>query len=360
MTAQPHAVITGTANAFPDAVRQEKLWRGFFAAHVGNRRAAEVAFASAGVQSRHAALNPLMEDVSRWSTAKRMERYALEAMPLGRDAIVRALDAAGLAPSEIGLLAVASCTGYATPGIDIRLARDLGMAESLQRLSIGHVGCHAALPSLGVVSDYVRARREPGLLLCLELSSLHIQPPSRDLEQVIVHALFSDAACAFVVAPESAPSTRRSAADGLLVLDLVARTDSSTSEMMTWTITDLGFRMTLSRHVPQVIAREVVPLVDELLSRNRLSRSDVNGWAVHPGGPRILEVVGEQLSLPTAALDNSRKVLFEHGNCSSATILLAIDSLRTELEGRPGSTIVALAFGPGLTMYAMLLQTVEI
>lgn len=357
VTAADHAVITGTASAFPGTVSQENLWDGFFASHFGNRRAAAVAFASAGVQTRHAALNPLIEDVSGWSTSQRMDRYLVEAMPLGKEAVAGALDAAGIAPREIGLFAMASCTGYATPGVDIRLARDLGMSDSLQRLFVGHVGCHAAIPSLGAVSDYVISRGRPGLLLCLELSSLHIQPPSRDLEQVIVHALFSDGAAAFVVEPEGlASSSEPSRGPGLAVLDIAARTDMTTAEMMTWNVTDLGFRMTLSRHVPEVLGKEVGPLVDELLARNALTRADVDGWAVHPGGPRVLDVVGEQLSLPPGALDHSRAVLSEHGNCSSVAVLLAIDSLRHELQAMQGSTIVALAFGPGLTMYAMLLQ----
>jgi len=75
------------------------------------------------------------------------------------------------------------------------------MDPGLQRLLVGHMGCYAALPGLGAVSDYVVARQRPAVLLCVELSSLHIQPPTADLEQVVAHALFSDAASALVVEP---------------------------------------------------------------------------------------------------------------------------------------------------------------
>ena len=73
-------------------------------------------------------------------------RYVQEALPLGKQAVAGALDDAGLAPGDVGLFAVATCTGYATPGLDIRLASDLGMPAGLQRLLVGHMGCYAALP----------------------------------------------------------------------------------------------------------------------------------------------------------------------------------------------------------------------
>src|SRR3712207_8935710 len=77
-----------------------------------------------------------------------MQRYVQEALPLGKQAVAAALDDAGLAPGEVGLFAVATCTGYATPGLDIRLAGDLGMPPGLQRLLVGHMGCYAAIPGL--------------------------------------------------------------------------------------------------------------------------------------------------------------------------------------------------------------------
>src|SRR4029434_4348626 len=114
----------------------------------------------------------------------RMRRYLTEAMPLGKSAVCDALAAAGVAAADIGLFAVCSCTGYVTPGLDILLARDLAMAPDTQRLFIGHMGCYAALPGLGAATAFVSARGRPALLLCLELTSLHVQPPTRDTQQI--------------------------------------------------------------------------------------------------------------------------------------------------------------------------------
>ncbi len=342
------AVLTGAAQAYPASMDQDQLWAGFFNQHYSGSPVARRIFASAGVQTRHGAVNPIDEDISSWSTGARMARYITEAMPLGKEAVGTALADAGLSASDVGLFALASCTGYVTPGVDIRLARDLGMDAGVQRLVVGHMGCYAALPGLGAVSDFVQARSQPAVLLCLELTSLHVQPASRDIGQIVAHALFSDAAAAVVVEPSRAP--------GLELVDVIALTDASTADHMTWDVTDLGFRMGLSPRVPDVLAEHVRGVVDDLLARNNLRRRDVDGWAVHPGGPRILDVVGDRLGLPDDALDASRATLREHGNCSSSTVLLVLDELRRRHPPRPGGHVVAMAFGPGLTLYAALLR----
>ncbi len=336
------AVLTGAGSALPAALEQEAAWDGFFADHYADVRAAKRIFLGAGVRRRHAVANPLDEDLSNWGTGARMERYVQEALPLGKQAVAGALDAAGLAPGDVGLFAVATCTGYATPGLDIRLASDLGMPPGLQRLLIGHMGCYAAIPGLAAVGDFVAARSRPAVLLCCELTSLHVQPAERDLEQVVAHALFSDAAAAVVVEP--------GAGRGRRLAGVVARTDASTADLMTWDVTDLGFRMGLSPRVPGVLSKHVGEVVEELLSSAGLRVEDIAGWAVHPGGPKIIDVVRDELGLAEEQVAASRHVLSEHGNCSSATVLLVLQEM-ADVDG----PIVVMAFGPGLTLYAALL-----
>ncbi|OKI52949.1 type III polyketide synthase [Micromonospora sp. CB01531] len=342
-------VIAGVGTALPPATTQDELWDGFFAKHFSGTTyaLAERIFANSGVSRRQAAVNPLLEDVSEWPTERRMRRYQVEALPLGKEAVGRALTAAGLDAGDVGLFVVCSCTGYATPGLDILLARDLGMAPDTQRMFVGHMGCYAALPGLGAASDFVSARGRPALLLCAELTSLHIQPAGVrvDTQQIVSHALFSDAAVAAVLVPGGR---------GYALREVTSVTDTSTADHMTWDVTDTGFRMGLSPKVPQVLSRHVRGLVDELLARHGRTVSEVDGWAVHPGGPRILNVVDGELALPPDALAASRATLDEHGNCSSPTVLLILDRLRRAQT--PPERIVMLAFGPGLTLYAALLD----
>ncbi|HVH24764.1 MAG TPA: 3-oxoacyl-[acyl-carrier-protein] synthase III C-terminal domain-containing protein [Pseudonocardia sp.] len=345
------AYLVGLGTALPGPpLRQQDVWAARFAAHFRGDRAAGRIFLGAGVRCRHAAVNPVVEDVSGWSTGARMRRYTAEALPLGKDAVDAALADAGLRAEDVGQFTVASCTGYATPGLDIRVAADLGMAPDLQRLAVGHMGCYAAVPGLGAVTDYVVSRRRPAVLLCCELTSLHVQPPTDDRGQVVSHALFGDAAVAVAVVPERPPER-----PALRVVDIAALTDPTTAHHMTWDVTDLGFRMGLSPEVPQILAGQVRELVTNLLARHDTTIDEVDAWAVHPGGPRILDTVARELALPAAALDTSRAVLAHRGNCSSATVLMVLDELRAAGRPRPGRAAVVLAFGPGLTLYAALL-----
>jgi predicted naringenin-chalcone synthase len=339
-------VIAGVGMAVPPAVRQDEAWSGFFARHYAGpgQVLAKRIFSNAGVVTRHTVASPLVEDVSDWSTSKRMARYLAEAVPLGKEALAAAFADAAVDPAEVGLLAVCSCTGYVTPGLDILLARDLGLPADCQRLFVGHMGCYAALPGLSTVADYVTVHRRPAVLLCVELPTLHLQPPTVDPGQMVAHALFSDAAAAVVLTPGG---------DGYEVARVASLTDPSTADHMTWDVTELGFRMGLSPRVPDVLAQHVAPFVTDLLAGAGLSASDVDGWAVHPGGPHILDVVERELALPADALAASRDVLAVHGNCSSPTVLLILDELRRLGRRR----VLAMAFGPGLTLYAALLSS---
>jgi alkylresorcinol/alkylpyrone synthase len=341
------AHLSSIAAAMPPAIRQQSMWDECFAARYAALTGARRIWNGAGVQTRHAAIDPRIDDVSSWSTAARMRRYLPEAVPLAKRAVTDALIAADVLAAEIDLLVTVSCTGYATPGLDLMLAHELAMPSTLQRLNIGHMGCYAALPGLAAAGDAAVARGMTALLVCVELTSLHVQPPDRDIEQLISHALFSDAAVAVVLRP---------AGPGLRLIDTAVCTDASHQTAMTWHITDLGFRMTLSPRVPAALATSVGPTVEALLRRNGLDCSDIAGWAIHPGGPRILDVCARALALDDDAMAPSRETLRDHGNCSSGTVLLVLERLLQQRSLDAGDHVVALAFGPGLTLYAALLQ----
>ncbi|AEH11477.1 3-Oxoacyl-(acyl-carrier-protein (ACP)) synthase III domain-containing protein [Candidatus Protofrankia datiscae] len=355
--------IVGTAVATPPQVAQDDLWE-FFRDHFAANPLAEKVWASSGIVSRHYAVDPRKEPTTEWTTGERMRRYLTEALPLGRQAAADALTSAGLTPADLGLFAVVSCTGYVTPGLDILLSHELGMPANMRRVIIGHMGCHAAVPGLGTVSEYVAVHGKPALLLCVELSSLHAQPKSptlhagnptiEDFEQIVAHSLFADGAAAVVVAPDQQPAS--AVASQLEIVDVMASTDSSVSDYMGWLVTDHGFRMRLSPQVPEVLERHVTDLVTTLLSTHGHTIDDVDGWAIHPGGARILRAVADQLQLSEEATAPSYDILREYGNCSSATVLIILQRLLRTREIRPGKVVVALGFGPGLTLFAALLK----
>ena len=124
-------------------------------------------------------------------------------------------------------------------------------------------------------------------------------------------------------------------------------------DAMSWRIGDHGFRMTLSAAVPELIRANLGAWLRGWLKHQGLGVDDVGSWAVHPGGPRILDAVEDALALENGILDVSRTVLRRHGNMSSPTVLFILERLR-----KAGATLpcVALAFGPGLVVEAMLVS----
>lgn len=343
------ASVAGLGSAFPARVSQEQLWDEFFQHHHAEGRGAGLIWRRSGVRNRHGVAIPPGDDISDWGTEARMRRFREEAPPLAREAVGGCLRDAGLEASQVGMLALVTCTGYTAPGIDVQVARDLGMGDDVHRLLVGHMGCHAAVPALSVVADASVARGLVCVVACVELCSLHLQPPTGDLAQVTANALFADAAAAAVVIPESR---------GLTFLDVASRTDPSLGSMMTWDLTGTGFRMGLSPELPKAIGHHVEEVVGKLLAANGLVPQDVAAWAVHPGGPRILDVVAERLRLSDDDLAESTEILRERGNCSSATLLLVLERIARGRQLADGEHVVCLTFGPGLTLSAALLRKI--
>jgi predicted naringenin-chalcone synthase len=282
------------------------------------------------------------------TTGQRMRQYAQGAGPLALAAAGRALAAAGLAPAAVTHLVTVSCTGFQAPGVDVELIRGLGLPAGTERTHVGYMGCHGALNGLRVARALTGSDPAARVLLCaVELCSLHYHY-QWDPPKVIANALFADGAAAVVgtgAAAGTSPLWRLTASGSCVFPD--------SADAMTWTVGDHGFAMTLSRHVPGVIARHLRPWLAGWLDRHGLALAEVGSWAVHPGGPKILDAVEEALGLSREATRAAREVFAEHGNMSSPTVLFILDRLRARGEGRP---CVALGFGPGLAVEAALLH----
>jgi predicted naringenin-chalcone synthase len=348
------ARITGFGVALPSISQSQAEIPGFIPDDDPKKAFLEKVIAHSGIERRYLVVDPIAEGVRSWSTGVRMRRHLEEALPLSKDAVASALDRASLDASDVGLLCLVSSTGYATPGIDTGVARDFGMAPDMKRLSVGHMGCFAALPALEACTNFVRGNQRPALMLNVELSSLHLQPPPYDHQQVVVSSLFADAAVSTVVRP----GRRRHDGWGLDVLDFTTRTDAEHEDCMSWSVTDDGFRMTLSPQVPGILGEHLPGMMRELLARHGLDVSDVTWWAIHPGGRAIIDTAESSLDLAPADVAVSRRVLNDCGNCGSAGVLMAMDALQNATPLEPGKHGLAMAFGPGLTIYAVLVRGV--
>ena len=279
-----------------------------------------------------------------------MARYGLEAGRLAVDATRSALTAAAVDPTAITHLVTCSCTGFASPGVDIEVLEELGLSLAVARTHVGFMGCHGAFNALRVAGAFAAADPEAAVLVaCVELCSLHFQYGNHD-DHVVANSLFADGAATAVC--RNVAASRDTERPWRLRLQ-ASRVLPQSQREMGWLIGDNGFEMSLSARVPDLIAAHLEPAVTAMLEEAGLAAADVGCWAVHPGGPRILGSVESALRLPAEALAVSRSVLAEHGNMSSATILFVLDRLRAVGAAGP---CVALAFGPGLTVEMAVLD----
>lgn len=281
------------------------------------------------------------------ATSARMQRYTQLALPLAAQASARALQRAGFGPEQVRQVVVVTCTGFYSPGIDVGLIERLNLHPGVGRSIIGFMGCHGAFNGLRVASALAgEAGGGPVLMCAVELCSLHFAY-GWDVGKVMSNALFADGAAAAVLGPighEPAATIRLTGAGTTIVPD--------SAHAMTWRIGDHGFEMTLSQDVPDLIRENLRPWIDAWLAGHGLSVGRVGAWAVHPGGPAILEAAAEALGIENGALADSAAVLRDCGNMSSPTILFILERLLRRQAPRP---IVALGFGPGLVVEAMLL-----
>lgn len=279
------------------------------------------------------------------STAARMACYAQHAGKLGTEAAERALQDAGCQAREITHLVTISCTGFSSPGFDVEILQRLSLHPSTTRTHLGFMGCHGAMNGLRVANAFAQSDPQARVLMVAsELCSLHHQygwSPDR----IVSNSLFADGAAAVVVSSQGGGRVQYRGS-GSVVLP-------NTLEEMTWRIGDHGYAMTLSAKVPELIRSHLSGWMSEWLAGFDLTIRDVGGWAIHPGGPRILSACGESLGLNHSQWVASETVLAEFGNMSSPTVLFVLNRL---LEAGTQGPVVMLAFGPGLTIEAALLE----
>ena len=275
------------------------------------------------------------------STAERMRAFEDHAGGLALEAAEKALSDSEISSTAITHLVTVSCTGFQAPGVDLFLIDKLGLAPSVQRTHIGFMGCHGALNGLRVAHAFAEMDPTAVVLLCaVELCSLHMAYGWHP-EKVVANALFADGAAAVVASANPSPAQQSLALrrSGSMVIP-------DSADLMHWKIGDHGFAMGLSPLVPETVGAALLPWLRDWLNDQAMDFEAVKSWAVHPGGPKILSTCCEVLSLEPSQLLDSRGVLQDHGNMSSATILFILERLRRRATSGP---CLALAFGPGLS-----------
>lgn len=291
---------------------------------------------------------PPFDSEGQATTAERNAVYGTESRKLAAMLGEKILSQPGApAREEITHLVFATCTGFVNPGPDFYLVRDLGLRETVQRYTLGFMGCYAAIPGLKFATQVCEADPDAVVLVvALELCSLHMQIDDSP-DAILGNTVFADGSAAAIVMAKAPAEGKAYRIDGFHGGTLPEGESS-----MAWSIGNRGFDLVLSSYVPKVIGAEI----GAMLKRIGVDLGAIDRYAVHPGGKSILDRVIAALGLDEDALDASREVLRRFGNMSSATILFVLQELME--RSHAGDRVLALAFGPGLTIETALLTVV--
>jgi len=351
-------------HAYPQDFAREKMmsWVGGDREH----RLIQRVYKNSGIETRYSVLGDFFEDKPENlfrmgadgrpvepGTRERNDRYAAESRKLAVD-VARRIISGEVPVNEITHVITASCTGFANPGADYFIVRELGLNHSVARFALGFMGCYASIPALRMARDVCLA--DPSavvLVVSVELCTLHLHFED-GIDSLLANAIFADGAAAAVVSARP-PGAGQPA----LRMDGFASAIIPEGEKdMAWRIGNKGFEIALSTYVPDLIGANIKSLLLPILAAGGLALPDIGVWAIHPGGKAILDKVRKELVLRPEQIEASLEILRRYGNMSSATILFVLKELMKESPApanRESNRICALAFGPGLTVESALL-----
>lgn len=286
------------------------------------------------------------------TTKKRNDVYREHAIELSLKAVENALASLpGFETKTITHLITVSCTGFYAPGLDIDLINRLNLSANTHRMCINFMGCYAALSALKAADAFCKADPSSNVLIvCTELCSLHFQKEATD-DNFLANALFGDGSAAVLM--EGTTAQRKRIFPTLFESKLV----QNGSAHMAWDVGDFGFEMRLSTYVPDILEKHIHTFCSEMLAKQDKSIEELKYASVHPGGKKILAAVEKALNLPKEMNGGAYRILKNHGNMSSPTVLFVLKEIFEQLSFEDNNEeIIGFAFGPGLTLEGVLFK----
>jgi alpha-pyrone synthase len=297
------------------------------------------------------------------SISARMEAYRKEALPLALAAITDCFKNLEKDYSNITHLITVSCTGMYAPGLDIDIVQSLSLNSNTKRTCINFMGCYGAFNALKLAESICNSEIQAKVLIVsVELCTLHFQKKLSD-NNLLSNALFADGAAAVLV---SGNINQNTATNEFLHESFSLQLKSFYCDLfpegkqdMEWNIADFGFEMILTASVPRIIKEGIASLFDKLLTNSHLTKDQISLYAMHPGGRAILEAIESALQLEKTDNKYAYEILANYGNMSSCTVLFVLKNLMSQIsEADKNKNILSCAFGPGLTLEAMILEVV--
>ncbi len=284
--------------------------------------------------------------MSRHGWAERNAVYLNAAEQLFIDAATAAIEKAGLTPQEIDGVVTASTTGIATPSLDARVAKRVGLREDVRRVPVFGLGCAGGVNGLALAARLATA--DPGsvwLFVTVETCSISIRLDSDDPAAVVATALFGDGAAAAVVTSGKHSLARITGSAEHLFPD--------TLRIMGWDVEDPGLAVVFDRAIPPFIEENLASTIDAMCAAMGVSLDEIDRLCSHPGGVKVLDAMEAALRLNQGALNLEREVLRDYGNMSAPTVMFVLERL---LERGLPDKVLMTAFGPGFTCAGLLLE----
>jgi alkylresorcinol/alkylpyrone synthase len=258
---------------------------------------------------------------------------------------------------EIDAIFFVSTTGMATPSIEARIMNRLPFSAHTKRVPIWGLGCAGGVSGIARAGEYCTAfPRAKVIVIALELCSLTFQPEDLSKSNLVGTSLFADGVACVLVTGDDVELNGLAELPSLPYITVSQTTLMPDSErIMGWDVKNDGLFVIFSRDIPDIIRRWLKGNVDEFLTRQKLTRRDIQHLVAHPGGRKVLEAYQDALEMTEEMTAIPRAVLRDHGNMSSPSVLYVLkECMRQQIA--PGEIGLMTALGPGFTSELLLLK----
>lgn len=308
---------------------------------------AKKVFAHPSVKQRHFGTDDPSELFGE-DPDRRVDRFTKWAVRLSCEASREAIEAAGLGASDISAIAVNTCTGYICPGISTYVIEELGLKPDIPAYDLVGAGCGGALPNIKLCSSLLNEKPGSAVLsISVEICSAAFQMGD-NISLIISNAIFGDGASACVL---------KGSGPGFVLLDYAVIHCPQYRDDIRLVYKSGQLHNQLTSGLPKIAGKVVTELVKGLLERNSLSVKDIKHWALHAGGENVINSVKAGLELSEEQVRWAREVLSEYGNMSSPSAIFALKNVM-QSGIAPGELGIIVAFGAGMSAYAMLFKKV--
>lgn len=278
--------------------------------------------------------------------------YIRLALEYSVKAVEECLSIAKIKKEEITDIIFVSTTGLSTPSIDALIINKMKLNQNVSRVPIFGLGCAGGVAGYAKASIIAKANPDAVVVfLAVELCSLTFLRSDYSKSNFIGATLFADGAAACIITGDNYTNIAK---DKITYLASQSKLYYDTLDVMGWEFLDKGFKVLFSKDIPAIIKENIHGDVSLFLEKYDLKISDIKNFIFHPGGKKILTAYEEALSAEGDFLKNTREVMSDYGNMSSATVLYVLERFYT--QGFEDGYALMLSMGPGFSSEMALLK----